>query len=101
MRTSAHAVKPAVHDRAIDQLGPAYRDALAFVERLHRRLLDVIGDELDKRGLIDVNPVQALLIYNVGDRELTGSELRTRGCYLGSNVSYNLKKLADEGFLEN
>jgi DNA-binding MarR family transcriptional regulator len=101
MRTSASAAKPVVNVEPIDQIGPAYRETLTFVERLHRRLLDVIRDELDKAGVLEVNPVQALLLYNVGDKELTASELRARGCYLGSNVSYNLKKLTEEGFLDH
>ena len=66
-----------------------YLEALTLVERLHRRLLDVIKDEFDRRGRADINSVQALLLYNIGDKELTAGELRTRGYYLGSNVSYN------------
>ncbi len=72
-----------------------------MVERLHRRLLDVIKDEFDRRGRADINSVQALLLYNIGDKELTAGELRTRGYYLGSNVSYNLKKLVEMGFLDH
>jgi DNA-binding MarR family transcriptional regulator len=72
-----------------------------LVERLHRRLLDVIKDEFDRRGRADINSVQALLLYNIGDKELTAGELRTRGYYLGSNVSYNLKKLVELGFLDH
>jgi DNA-binding MarR family transcriptional regulator len=68
---------------------------------LHRRLLDVIKDEFDRRGRADINSVQALLLYNIGDKELTAGELRTRGYYLGSNVSYNLKKLVELGFLDH
>jgi DNA-binding MarR family transcriptional regulator len=99
MNTSALAVKqPATYAEPIDQIGPAYREMLTLVERLHRRLLDVIRDEFDQRGRLDVNPVQALLLYNVGDKALTVSELRIRGYYLGSNVSYNLKKLTEDGF---
>jgi DNA-binding MarR family transcriptional regulator len=71
------------------------------VERLHRRLLDVIKDEFERRGRDDVNSVQALLLYNIGDKELTASELRTRGYYLGSNVSYNVKKLVEMGYLHH
>src|SRR6187399_2631315 len=74
---------------------PLYLEALTLVERLHRRLLDVIKDEFDRRGRADINSVQALLLYNIGDKELTAGELRTRGYYLGSNVSYNLKKLVE------
>lgn len=78
---------------------PLYLESLALVERLHRRLLDVIKDEFDRRGRSDVNSVQALLLYNIGDNDVTASELRTRGYYLGSNVSYNVKKLVELGFL--
>jgi DNA-binding MarR family transcriptional regulator len=80
---------------------PVYLEALTLVERLHRRLLDVIKDEFDRRGRSDVNAVQALLLYNIGDKELTAGELRTRGYYLGSNVSYNVKKLVEMGYLHH
>src|SRR6476620_3222560 len=80
---------------------PLYIEALTLVERLHRRLLDVIKDEFDCRGRADINSVQALLLYNIGEKELTAGELRTRGYYLGSNVSYNLKKLVEMGFLDH
>ena len=78
-----------------------YLETLTMVERLHRRLLDVVKDEFDRRGRSDVNAVQALLLYNIGDKELTAGELRTRGYYLGSNVSYNVKKLVELGFLHH
>src|SRR5437764_1044416 len=83
------------------EIRPVYLESLTLVERLHRRLLDVIKDEFDRRGRSDVNSVQALLLYNIGDKELTAGELRTRGYYLGSNVSYNLKKLVEMGFLDH
>ena len=83
------------------EVRPVYLEALTLVERLHRRLLDVIKDEFDRRGRADINSVQALLLYNIGDKELTAGELRTRGYYLGSNVSYNLKKLVEMGYLDH
>lgn len=83
------------------EIKPLYMEALTLVERLHRRLLDVIKDEFDRMGRSDVNSVQALLLFNIGDAELTAGELRTRGYYLGSNVSYNLKKLVDMGFVHH
>ena len=89
---------PATPEQAVKS---RYLEALHLVERLHRRLLDVIKDEFERRGRDDVNAVQALLLYNIGDKELTASELRTRGYYLGSNVSYNLKKLVDSGFIRH
>ncbi|HUS95115.1 MAG TPA: winged helix DNA-binding protein [Hyphomicrobiaceae bacterium] len=76
-----------------------YQQALRLIERLHRLLLDVIKDEFDRLGGADLNSVQALLLYNIGDSELTAGELKTRGYYLGSNVSYNLKKLVDMGYI--
>ena len=76
-----------------------YLQALRLVERLHRLLLDVIKDEFDRDGGSNLNSVQALLLYNIGDSELTAGELKTRGYYLGSNVSYNLKKLVDMGYI--
>ena len=85
----------------IKEVRPAYLEALTLVERLHRRLLDVIKDEFDRRGRSDINAVQALLLYNIGDKELTASELRTRGYYLGSNVSYNVKKLVEMDYLHH
>jgi DNA-binding MarR family transcriptional regulator len=84
-----------------NEVRPVYLEALTLVERLHRRLLDVIKDEFDRRGRSDINAVQALLLYNIGDKELTAGELRTRGYYLGSNVSYNVKKLVEMGFLHH
>ena len=101
MKAVATAVETA--DRAAGQspVQPLYLEALTLVERLHRRLLDVIKDEFDRRGRSDINSVQALLLYNIGDKELTAGELRTRGYYLGSNVSYNLKKLVDAGYIHH
>lgn len=83
------------------ELGKHYLEALNLIERLHRQLLDVIKDELDRRDEREINSVQALLLFNVGDQELTAGELRTRGHYLGSNVSYNLKKLVESGYIHH
>src|SRR6201999_3247047 len=78
-----------------------YLETLNLVERLHRQLLDVIKDELDRRDEREVNSGQALLLFNVGDQELTAGELRTRGHYLGSNVPYNLQKLVEAGYIHH
>jgi DNA-binding MarR family transcriptional regulator len=78
-----------------------YLDALALVERLHRLLLDVIKDEFERVGILEINAVQALLLFNIGDNEVTAGELKTRGYYQGSNVSYNLKKLVEMGFMHH
>lgn len=78
-----------------------YTDAISNIERLHRLLLDMLKLELDSIGLTEVNNVQALLLYSIGDDEMTAGELRSRGLYLGSNVSYNLKKLVQAGFIHH
>src|ERR1051325_8244240 len=102
MKAVAKAVEPAAEREArIEHIRPLYLEALTLVERLHRRLLDVIKDEFDRRSRSDINAVQALLLYNIGDSELTAGELLTRGYYLGSNVSYNLKKLVEMGYLHH
>lgn len=78
-----------------------YTDLLGLVERLHRLLLDVIKDEFERLGVLDINPVQALLLFNIGENEVTAGELKSRGYYQGSNVSYNLKKLVDLGYMHH
>src|SRR6202158_2779039 len=101
MKPLANAAESADRQARFEQVQPLYHEALTLVERLHRRLLDAIKDEFDRRGRADINAVQALLLFNIGDKELTAGELRTRGYYLGSNVSYNLKKLVEMGFLDH
>lgn len=78
-----------------------YLEALALVERLHRLLLDVIKDEFERLGVLEINSVQALLLFNIGDNEVTAGELKSRGYYQGSNVSYNLKKLVEMGYMHH
>lgn len=79
----------------------SYLESLALVERLHRLLLDVIKDEFERVGVLEINAVQALLLFNIGDNEVTAGELKTRGYYQGSNVSYNLKKLVDMSYMHH
>ena len=78
-----------------------YLDALSLIERLHRLLLDVIKDEFERLGVLEINAVQALLLFNIGENEVTAGELKSRGYYQGSNVSYNLKKLVDLGYMHH
>ena len=92
---------PAAGEEKKDAIRSLYLESLQLVERLHRRLLDVIKDEFDRNGRSDINAIQALLLFNIGNAELTAGELRSRGYYLGSNVSYNLKKLVDLGFINH
>ena len=77
----------------------AYLDLIALVERLHRQFLEVVKLELDTNGIHDINNVQAMILYNIGELEMTVGELTLRGCYLGSNVSYNVKKMLENGYI--
>lgn len=70
-----------------------------MIERLHRHFLDVLKVELDRKGIQDINNVQSMILYNIGEDELTVGELTIRGYYLGSNVSYNVKKMVENGYL--
>ena len=70
-----------------------------LIERLHRRFLDVIKAELDRLSILDINNVQTLILFNISEDQLTVGELTRRGYYLGSNVSYNVKKLVENGYL--
>lgn len=78
-----------------------YLDSLAMIERLHRLLLDVVKDEFERINLLEINSVQALLLFNIGENEVTAGELKSRGYYQGSNVSYNLKKLVELGYMHH
>ena len=77
----------------------AYLNVIALVERLHRQFLEVVKLELDAQGVHDINNVQAMILFNIGDLEMTVGELTLRGCYLGSNVSYNVKKMVEAGYI--
>ena len=77
----------------------AYLEVISLVERLHRHFLEVVKLELEGLGIHDINNVQGMMLYNIGDAEMTVGELTLRGCYLGSNVSYNVKKMVENGYL--
>lgn len=78
---------------------PAYLETIALIERLHRQCMELVKTELDRVGVRDLNAVQAMILFNLGDSQLTVGELTQRGYYLGSNVSYNVKKMVENGYL--
>lgn len=77
----------------------AYIESIRMIERLHRQRLELIKAEVDRQGIRDLNNVQALILFNIGEGEVSVGELTQRGYYLGSNVSYNVKKLVENGYL--
>lgn len=95
--TKASAAQAA--QRAGGNVKDDYLVTIRLIERLHRRFLDVIKTELDRLGIEDINNVQTLILSNINEDQLTVGELTIRGYYLGSNVSYNVKKLVDNGYL--
>jgi len=76
-----------------------YFELNPLIERLHHRMLEIVKLELDGLGIQDINSVQAVMLFNIGNAEMTMGELTLRGCYLGSNVSYNVKKMVENGYL--
>ena len=76
-----------------------YLEVISLVERLHRQFLEVVKLQLEGLRIHDINNVQGLMLFNIGDVEMTTGELTLRGCYLGSNVSYNVKKMVENGYL--
>ncbi|MAH06122.1 MAG: MarR family winged helix-turn-helix transcriptional regulator [Alphaproteobacteria bacterium] len=77
----------------------SYYEAIQLIERLHRYFLDLLKVELDRRGIQDINNVQSMILHNIGVDDLTVGELTLRGYYLGSNVSYNVKKMVENDYL--
>jgi len=77
----------------------AYLDTVLLIERLHRYYLEVVKIDLDRRNIQDINNVQALILFNIGEDEMTVGELTVRGYYLGSNVSYNVKKMTENNYI--
>jgi DNA-binding MarR family transcriptional regulator len=80
-------------------MNAVYLEVISLVERLHRHFLEVVKLELEGLGIHDINNVQGMMLFNIGDAEMTVGELTLRGCYLGSNVSYNVKKMVENGYL--
>lgn len=76
-----------------------YFDIVRLIERLHRHFLDVLRTEMRRLGIEDINAVQALLLYNIGENEVVIRDLKDRGYYQGSNVSYNIKALTEAAYL--
>lgn len=76
-----------------------YFESVIMIERLHRLFLEVIKVELERMNIRDVNNVQCLVLYNIGKGQVTVGELTQRGYYLGSNVSYNLRKMVQNGYI--
>jgi len=78
----------------------AHLDLVRTVERVHRRFLDLFRIDLGRLGIDDVSPSQVMMLFMIGSDELTVRDLIERGYYLGSNASYNLKRLVESGYVD-
>lgn len=76
-----------------------YFESVSMIERLHRLFLEVMRAEIEHMQILDINNVQAVILYNIGQEKLAVGELTHRGYYLGSNVSYNLRKMVSNRYV--
>lgn len=77
----------------------SFINSILLFEKLHRDFLEQIKSKLDLASVYDINNTQALILYNIGNEKLTVTKALERGCYLGSNISYNLKKLTQNEYI--
>tara|TARA_R110002072_G_scaffold27401_24_gene89100 strand:+ start:5741 stop:6196 length:456 start_codon:yes stop_codon:yes gene_type:complete len=80
-------------------MSDVYGQLTQMIERLHRRMLDVIRFELEQAGVSDINPAQALMLTKIEGREVALRDIIDRGYYIGSNASYNIKQLAEADYV--
>ena len=80
-------------------IADSFLKSLSLLEQAHRRLHDVVKDDLERSGERNLTGVQALLIYEIGVDETPASALRARGAFAGTSLSYNVKKLQEGGYL--
>jgi DNA-binding MarR family transcriptional regulator len=77
----------------------SYVGVIQLLQRIHRKYLENIKRDLEGLGIHDINNMQCIMLFNIGDADLSIGELTARGIYLGSNVSYNVKKMVENGYL--
>ncbi|MDR0640761.1 MAG: MarR family winged helix-turn-helix transcriptional regulator [Holosporales bacterium] len=62
-------------------------------EKTFRLFLEIIKQELDILGIADISGIQAFILMNINENVITVGEVLTKGYYIGSNASYNVKKM--------
>jgi DNA-binding MarR family transcriptional regulator len=76
-----------------------YFEIIMGIERLHRVFFDMVKADLDRTGVKDITDIQCFILYNIGTSKMTVGEISNRGYYMGSNVTYNLKKMVENGYV--
>jgi len=61
--------------------------------------MEVIKKDLEGIKINDINNVQSIMLFNIGDTTLSIGDLTLSGVYIGSNVSYHVKKMVENGYL--
>lgn len=72
---------------------------VASAAKLHHQYVQAIGHELDCLGFHDINGDRALILLHLGESEMTATQVLLNDCYIGTNVSYSLCKLAEAGWI--
>jgi DNA-binding MarR family transcriptional regulator len=75
-------------------------ELVRVIERMYRRYLDRLRVDLIRIGAEDISPAHAMLLFTIGDDDLSVRDLMDRGHYLGSNASYSLKQLVQSGYVD-
>lgn len=79
---------------------PNYLQMIHLIERLHQALHENIRAEFAAMGWDDINPRQALMLFNIGKgNEVLFTEIRAQNLYVGSNPAYNLKQLTEGQYI--
>ncbi|YCI06098.1 MarR family transcriptional regulator (plasmid) [Ensifer sp. D2-11] len=94
------APTPPEPDRSGEGLLVSYFELARVMERASRRFYGVLRAELTMLGVDDIGPAQAMVLLAIGGAELSVGELLDRGHYMGSNVSYHLKQLAEGDYID-
>ena len=76
-----------------------YFKSVTMIERLHRLFLEAMKVELERMEVRDINNIQCLILYNIGQKQVTVGDFKNRGYYLGSNVTYNLSLTVQNKYL--
>jgi DNA-binding MarR family transcriptional regulator len=85
-------------DEELVSKGRHFSQMLQSIELLHRRFLDVVSVELGRRDKA-LSSVQALILCQVGEKPTSLGELQALGHYEGTNLAYNVGKLAASGYI--
>jgi hypothetical protein len=70
----------------VKTMKPAFLEVNSLIERLHRSFLELVKLELERLGIHDINHFQGLMLFDIGDAQMSVSELTFRGCYLARTL---------------